>query len=705
MKASFRVCSSVLFSVAPAAAQRWIPIASGSHPPNDAYVAMAYDSVRQRPVLMAWDYLYPFGFGITGQATLWEWDGSGWLRQPQPSVGSGQRHAAAFDPIRKRVIFVSNTGLTSSYDGRTWQVDNTPQLTIDEPSLAFDHSRNVMVLADSGYAHELQGNAWVRIASQTPLPFRATRIGFDPVGNRIIGFGGYSLPVWSNGTWSWDGVQWTALSPSTVPAARHEHQMVNDPVTGRLLMIGGVDYPNSQRLGDVQEWTGTDWQLRGQLPAPRTRHAAARTADGIVVFGGSTNNPANGGFTPSTMVSTAGGPFVERGEAAGELVAHDAVRHRSVSLVGQRTVEFDGFAWRDVGIAFPATATALGFHAATARCIALDNTGGTWSFDGVQWTSIPTTQSPGSRLGAAVADDPVRGRLVLFGGKVAGVPTNDLWEWDGLDWSLRPQIGAPSAAEWVSTCWHQPSQKVLLARGSLVATFLGILGWDGTAWSSTPFTLDIFTSFVLQPRIGSDPALGVTVTGTNGFTTTPNTAVSQSFLLGPTQSFPYPFSDFRRNNGPIVYDTNRGALVQHDSLKGLDYVFTVAPSVATTYGSGCAGSGLAPSLVGASLPHVGTNFSLDVYDGTPNSIAAWFAGFAQSSSPLGGGCTLLVDQPFVLALGTTNAFGFGSVSWPVPPTFGLIGLSAFVQVAVVQPGGPVAGFLSVTNGLQMRIGQ
>ncbi len=57
------------------------------------------------------------------------------------------------------------------------------------------------------------------------------------------------------------------------------------------------------------------------------------------------------------------------------------------------------------------------------------------------WRELPDATL--DRVGAAVAYDSDRGRIVLFGGAVAGVPTDDTWEFDGESWHVIDVIGAP----------------------------------------------------------------------------------------------------------------------------------------------------------------------------------------------------------------------------------------------------------------------
>jgi hypothetical protein len=56
--------------------------------------------------------------------------------------------------------------------------------------------------------------------------------------------------------------------------------------------------------------------------------------------------------------------------------------------------------------------------------------GVTWLWNGTSWVSRPTT-GPSGRVNAAMAFDPVRDRVVLFGGKVGVNYLGDTWEWIG----------------------------------------------------------------------------------------------------------------------------------------------------------------------------------------------------------------------------------------------------------------------------------
>src|SRR5690606_2683632 len=64
----------------------------------------------------------------------------------------------------------------------------------------------------------------------------------------------------------------------------------------------------------------------------------------------------------------------------------------------------------------------------------------TWEWDGASWTQVETTGAP-PRFEHAMAYDPMRGKVVLFGGATGDSSSllshlvNDTWEWDGVSWT------------------------------------------------------------------------------------------------------------------------------------------------------------------------------------------------------------------------------------------------------------------------------
>jgi hypothetical protein len=90
---------------------------------------------------------------------------------------------------------------------------------------------------------------------------------------------------------------------------------------------------------------------------------------------------------------------------------------------------------------------------------------------------------PASRAYHDVAFDPLRGRLVLFGGVGDGNVTGDTWEWDGRFWVQVADTG-PAPRAYHGMAYDVAGKRVLLFGGArpfrvpIHGRHLG-LGWTG----------------------------------------------------------------------------------------------------------------------------------------------------------------------------------------------------------------------------------
>jgi hypothetical protein len=80
--------------------------------------------------------------------------------------------------------------------------------------------------------------------------------GFDPLLKEVVVFGGGSAGVDQNGTWAWNGTDWTQLSPTTSPAAREEFGTVWDPARRQFLIFDGNVFNSNRYYGDMWKLTG-----------------------------------------------------------------------------------------------------------------------------------------------------------------------------------------------------------------------------------------------------------------------------------------------------------------------------------------------------------------------------------------------------------------------------------------------------------------
>lgn len=110
-----------------------------------------------------------------------------------------------------------------------------------------------------------------------------------------------------------------------------------------------------------------------------------------------------------------------------------------------------------------------------------------WSFDGTNWSNItPAGAVPPARDFYGAAYDAARGAYVLFGGRSSalGVNLGDTWEFDGAGWTqLTPGV-APSARRWCAMAYHVAQNECILFGGFDGTVYNNeTWGWNGATWS------------------------------------------------------------------------------------------------------------------------------------------------------------------------------------------------------------------------------
>ncbi|MBL8756679.1 MAG: hypothetical protein JNK15_25510 [Planctomycetes bacterium] len=110
-----------------------------------------------------------------------------------------------------------------------------------------------------------------------------------------------------------------------------------------------------------------------------------------------------------------------------------------------------------------------------------------WSWDGVDWTQHTFAGGPSPRSQHAGAYDSLRQRLVVYGGRDANSglqPLGDTWEWDGATWSQATSPSSPPPLQSATAAFRSSSGGVLLFGGSNMNGFQnGTWEWDGASWS------------------------------------------------------------------------------------------------------------------------------------------------------------------------------------------------------------------------------
>jgi hypothetical protein len=390
--------------------------------------AMAYDSDHAKIIMFGGRA----GSGYNLEDT-WEWDPTtgAWT-----DVSAGTRpparsqHAMVYEKSSGKVLLfgggrsdtksVDGTGISLSFDD-TWEYDPVAKTWAQRTVTAAPSKRNdsAMVWDATRKKAVLFGGMMIDIAGATGVP--------------------------KQDTWEWDPAAgtWTERTAGGAkPTQRYGHSMAFDGTRNKVLLFGGLDMGTGMAKSDVWEWDPTSgaWSQRmtgTESDAPTGRLFASMVSDDardrMLVVAGAT---ANG-------ISGTGGKYYPD---AGMLLDL-----RWTPMPSREVWELDpvkpAFTNRTPPLGAPSLRynQAMAFNPSTGKtCVfgGSDSWSGQmlndyWEWDGTTWTQVPTTGSPSPRAYAAMAYDPVRKSLILFGG------VNNETGQSAETWELT------SAAKWV----------------------------------------------------------------------------------------------------------------------------------------------------------------------------------------------------------------------------------------------------------------
>ena len=228
-------------------------------------------------------------------------------------------------------------------------------------------------------------------------------------------------------------------------------------------------------------------------------HSLAFDSDGIgVSFGGSDDGP----LAPATTWRVSGAEWRSTGttgpcaRASYGLVYHDAGKHTVLfggwtpSGLLDDTWLWDGQVWREMSGGVhpsPRMSPAIAYDPLRQRVVLFggsgDAAGETWEWNGTSWHQAHPAQAPSPRGRATMAFDDKRRAVLLFGGFDRGNVLGDTWLWDGTNWLLQAVNGPPGRANHVMAA--HPQRGIVLFGGwqSRPDSILGDTWlWDGRAW-------------------------------------------------------------------------------------------------------------------------------------------------------------------------------------------------------------------------------
>jgi hypothetical protein len=454
--------------------------------------------------------LLPVGTPLGGAGTIAPTTAPGvgtWAVLPPPTPRVGE--TAVYDPVGRRMIVYGGENYNYSGRLETWMLpldgppiwseihpQGTPPVPRSQPYVVYDSNRNRLIV----YGGESHTDVWALSLSGTPTwtqlvvsgappPIRSEGSAtYDPVGDRMILFGGwtdYGHPL--NDTWALsfgDSVSWSQLTPAgSPPPPRVSHSAMYDPLRQRVIVFGGFDGTNYDLndtwalslAGGTFEWA--QLSPAGSTPTREYHTAIYDSArDRMVVFAGfSGYDDANdtwalslGGASAWSQVATSGTLPIGR-------VAHGAI----YDPVQDRMVIFGGYWGSSV---YQNEAWELRFGAGTSP-----------------WNNLtPYNGMPVVRYGHTVAYDTQRDRVLLCGG-MAGILRNDVWEMAlsaNNHWSrFADSDSAPAPREYHTAIYDPVRDRMVLFGGAddnqlyndtWVMSLSGTPAWSRLVATGTP---------------------------------------------------------------------------------------------------------------------------------------------------------------------------------------------------------------------------
>ncbi len=420
----------------------WKEATNVTRPPGRGFCQLSDDRDRDRLVM--------FG-GAGGLADTWEWDGTDWLaRTPATSPPSRIFHPMAYSETAKRTLFVAGIDGTWQWDGINWlrlptltteRTGSTMQYDPDHDSFVlFGGENDDSMFVDETYWVSSTGAAVLVPPAAMPVRRSGHSLDYNPNTGDLYMFGGSTRNADSNETWRYRHGSWRPLVPPFEPSPRRYHASAFDPLRNKLVVFGGL--ADGTAHNDVWEFDGATETWRNQTPTARPQptpsYSATMTFDTVrkrvLLLGGRDSN----------------------GELVKEVWEWDGANRQWLD----RTPPLANSATRTIG-------DAVTYDQRRGRAV-LVTPSGTWEWDSIAgvWTQKATAAaSPPPRINAALAYDPVRATVVMFGGSSNRLVRRDLWEWDGTTWQELFLASSPPTLELTDMAYDAVNARLVLFGG------------------------------------------------------------------------------------------------------------------------------------------------------------------------------------------------------------------------------------------------
>ncbi len=306
---------------------------------------------------------------------------------------------------------------------------------------------------------------WTQLEPQGDKP--AARAGqcmvYDSKNDAVILFGGTDSLTFFSDTWKYSPPDntWTNQKPAgDVPEGRVASSMVYDPVSGKVILFGGVS--KTESLGDTWAYdlatnTWTELQISGTAPSARGGHAMVYSAalGKVLLYGGKDAKSVLNDTWTFDFATTA---WTQLQPATEPPIA----RYGHAMAVDEATGKIVVFAGWDTDKYFTST----------------------WTFDPAAntWASLDTTGGPPpARAGHCLTYDPATGKMVLFGGTTGKSFLRDVIYFNVATstWELS-KTGSP---------WPEARNGHSMVHDAAAKATLLFGGWNGKTYYSDMWSL------------------------------------------------------------------------------------------------------------------------------------------------------------------------------------------------------------------------
>ncbi|MFN0247744.1 MAG: kelch repeat-containing protein [Kofleriaceae bacterium] len=431
-------------------------------PGSRSEVAMTYDVRRARVVIFGGTEPGP-GSSQFFLTTTYEWDGSFAVAAPTTTTPEGRASAGfAYDDRRGVSVIFGGTRETG-FSADTW---------------------------------EWTGTAWRPLDASGPVARASPALAYDAVGDRMVLFGGQDgTSEMLADTWALSEDVWTRLPDG--PAASPQPTMTFDPDAGVIALVtNGVQW----------ELRGTTWTQIGAVPASTAqrmwivfepslgeRLLLGDDGSGLLKTWAFRNNVWVELSRASTFAGTIRHVVADRvrGGVIGLRVAGFAVWNAAgeLALVDNPVFTDASIRTSSVAVNDPLRGVVVQFGGGRGDRVNQMLTDDMFVFDGRLWTESLVAKKPSPRRDHAMVYDPIRNRIVLFGGETDTGLSSETWTWDGAAWSEARPPTSPGPRANHSMAFDPDAGRVVMfgGRDDEGGATDETWEWDGQTWARRLF--------------------------------------------------------------------------------------------------------------------------------------------------------------------------------------------------------------------------